>query len=57
MNLTDEQVQDIREKLTEIKKKMGAYNRDQLTHAGNVIESSAKHSIAILKILEEAEKK
>ena len=50
--LNDEQVQMIKEKLDNIIRKKGPYNLDQLTHAGNVINSNSELASDILKILE-----
>lgn len=56
MILSDEQVEEIRKMLEEVKAMRGPYAIDQLTHAGNVIESNSVKAKEILKILDEAGK-
>ena len=54
MNLTDDQVSLIREKLGEIAEKKGCYSMDRFEHAGNVIDDNAKRAEEILAILKGA---
>lgn len=46
-------IKEVIELLTEVAEKRGAYNRDPLTHAGNVIDNASERAIKSIKILKE----
>jgi len=55
MNLTDEQIKEIKEHLKQIRDKIGPFKVDAQQFAWSVMESSTEHAIAILEILARAE--
>lgn len=48
-----EQLEEVIELLQDVRDKKGAYSRDILTHAENVIKSSSERADKAIKILEE----
>jgi len=50
----EEELKKVIELLTEVAEKRGAYSRDHLQHAVNVIENASKRAKESIKILEDA---